>query len=615
MRKLLPAVAALATLVFCAPAAGVEPEGFTLPDGRGWEMVSPVDKNGGSIQGPGGIFGGGVLQAAAAGSSVTYSSSSSFANAQGAPGASQYLSRRGSTGWSTENITLPTLSAAYGTDPDGVPYQLFSTDLADAIVLEGHRCEEGEPCPRSYTLRDQTSGDLTPLPYEEPDLRFAGATPDLSQLAFTTCAALTADAIEFPVLGGCDPGARNLYLRSGGALRLINLLPGQSVGTPGAALAAQARAISDDGSRVYWTDGSDLYLRDGDETLQVDGDAGGGGQFQTASPGGEVAFFTAPDGDLWRYDAVADAATDLTPAGGVQGVLGASDSGAVVYYAGAGGLFMWRGGTSTPVASQANASNYPPSTGTARVSSDGLHLAFLSSAALTAYDNAGFTEVYLYTAPAGAGSGSLVCASCSPAKKAPVGAASLPGASPNGTDPGATRVYKPRVLTADSKRLFFDTFDSLVIDDTNQDRDVYQWEAQGTGTCTTTGGCVSLISSGRAEGGASFVDASASGADVYFLTDGSLVPSDPGGSVDLYDARVGGGFPIPDPESICIGDACQPLPPEPEDPTPGTLRPGSPNPSLPVTKPVTKCKKGQVRKKGKCVKKKRRHRNRSGSGR
>ena len=40
---------------------------FSLPDNRGWEMVSPTEKNGGEIQGFGGMFGGGVLQAAAQG--------------------------------------------------------------------------------------------------------------------------------------------------------------------------------------------------------------------------------------------------------------------------------------------------------------------------------------------------------------------------------------------------------------------------------------------------------------------------------------------------------------------------------------------------------------------
>ena len=45
--------------------------------------------------------------------------------------------------------------------------------------------------------------------------------------------------------------------------------------------------------------------------------------------------------------------------------------------------------------------------------------------------------------------------------------------------------------------------------------------------------------------------------------------------------------PIP-----CEGDACQPLPPEPEDPTPGTLVPNPGNPVQPAAK-----KKGHKPKK------------------
>lgn len=44
-------------------------------------------------------------------------------------------------------------------------------------------------------------------------------------------------------------------------------------------------------------------------------------------------------------------------------------------------------------------------------------------------------------------------------------------------------------------------------------------------------------------------------------------------------------------EPICVGDSCQPLPPEPEDPTPGTLVPNPGNPPLHVYEPKTKKKK------------------------
>jgi hypothetical protein len=78
-----------------------------------------------------------------------------------------------------------------------------------------------------------------------------------------------------------------------------------------------------------------------------------------------------------------------------------------------------------------------------------------------------------------------------------------------------------------------------------------------------------LISSGRAEGGAVFLDASADGSDVFFVTDGSLVLSDPG-AADVYDARVGGGFPTPQAPIVCTADACQVLPGEPDNPASGT---------------------------------------------
>ncbi len=86
---------------------------FALPDDRGWEMVSPFDKNGGDIQGAGANHGGGVLQAAAQGGALTYTSASSFAGPLGSPGPNQYLSTRGPESWSTENLSLPMLSGTY----------------------------------------------------------------------------------------------------------------------------------------------------------------------------------------------------------------------------------------------------------------------------------------------------------------------------------------------------------------------------------------------------------------------------------------------------------------------------------------------------------------------
>jgi hypothetical protein len=612
-----------------------DPGGPLLPDSRGWEMVSPVDKNGGEVARPGTIAAGGVAQAAAAGGSITYGSSTSFGSgAAGAAAASQYVASRAAGGWETENITAPLYSGSYGAESEGVPYQLFSGDLARALLLNGRRCRgEGTSCAvpnpppagtdapagyQNYYLREgpaymallgAANAGLLTLEPSEFELRLAGATPDLRRGVLSTCAALTASATEAPLGGGCDPAQPNLYeYLPGAGLSLVNLLPAQSVGAPGAALGAQSAAVSNDGSRVYWSQlaSGNLYLREGAATKQVDTAAGGGGSFETASADGATAFFSKA-GHLWRYQAAgAGSATDLTPSGGVQGVLGASEDGAHVYYLTASGLFHWHSGTTTKVADAADASNYPPTTGAARVSADGTRALFIATAPLTGYDNEDLnthaldSQVYLYDAT---GAGTLTCVSCNPTLQRPTGPSTIPGAIANGDAPGSIAAYKPRVLAAGGRRVFFESLDEVGLQDTNDEIDVYQWEAQGTGGCTRSGGCVGLISSGKAGGGASFVDASANGDDAFFLTDGPLILADPG-ATDLYDARVGGGFAVPSPPIVCNGDACQPLPSQPVDPTLNTQQPGPGNPGVSYTRIVKRCKKGYVKRKGKCVKKK-----------
>jgi hypothetical protein len=581
--------------------------GPLLADGRGWELVSPVDKNGGQVDPPESIAAGGLLQAAAQGDSITYSSATSFGQgAQGAPPASQYLATRSAGGWSTENLTVPILSGSYDAEGGGVPYRLFSADLARALLLNGDRCRGGgtgcpvanPPLPGSgapagyqdYYLRTNAPGAFqallssTDLAAQDParfGVSLAGATSDLSQVVLSSCAALTPNAIEVPLGEGCDPGAQNLYEWSAGAgLALLNLLPAQSSGTPGAELAAPSGAISGDGSRVYFTQGENLYLREGNTTKQVDAAAGGGGTLQTASTNGSVAYFLKAE-HLWRYSG--GAATDLTPSGGVARVLGGSEDGAHLYFQDASALKLWHEGSTGVVAPGADASqptDSPPETGGARVSADGAQLLFSSQAPLTGYDNTDQgtglpdAQLYLYDALAD----SLTCVSCNPTNARPLGPSSVPGAIANGAGDRAS-FYRPRALSADGRRVFFDSEDSLAPPDTNSDPDVYEWEATGKGSCGKAGGCISLISSGKAEEGASFVDASADGSDAFFLTVGSLVSADPG-SLDLYDARVGGGFPEPSPPIPCEGDACQVLPSEPVDPTLTTLLSGLGNPPV-----------------------------------
>lgn len=587
-----------------------------LLDDRSWEMVSAPDKGGGEAQQPGAVFGGGVVQAAAEGSAITYSSGFSFgSDASGAPAGSQYVSKRTASGWTTDDVTVATTGGAYGAEPEGVPFQLLAPDLSAGLMLDG-LCSGATPCPRRYSLRVPGGGVLG-TSATQSDLFLAGSTPDLSQRILSTCAALTADAVSVPGSGGCDPDRPNLYRWSAAGLTLVNLLPGDAAGTPGASLAAAAGAVSGDGARVYFSHEGDLYLREGTTTKQVDASAGGGGTFETASSDGGVAYFSRA-GHLYRYEAAgAGGATDLTPAAGLLGVLGTSADGEWVYYLTGSGLFLRHGGAPVQIAADADASNYPPALGTARVTPDGSHLAFVATTPLTGFDNrqrdgggtgvpgAPLSQVYLYDATAG----QLVCVSCNPYGEQPLGPSAVPGAYANGGGPKALRAYRPRALSDDGRRVFFDSSDDLTPRDKDRspprvDPDVYEWEAQGSGTCSRSGGCVGLISGGRSAAGSSFLDASASGSDVFFLTSDSLVGTD-GGFADVYDARVGGGFPEPERPIACVGDACQFLPSEPEDPQPGTAAASSGNPAPRFVSPPggSRCRKGFVKRGGKCVRK------------
>jgi hypothetical protein len=138
----------------------------------------------------------------------------------------------------------------------------------------------------------------------------------------------------------------------------------------------------------------------------------------------------------------------------------------------------------------------------------------------------------------------------------------------------------PRNLSDDGNRLFFESFEALVPRDGNGKGDVYEWQrASGQGECDTkgaelfvpdAGGCLSLLSSGQSPSDSVFDDATPDGNDVFIKTDSSLLPQDPG-LVDVYDVRVGGGLPVPDPVAVpCEGEACQIPAPPPEDPTPSS---------------------------------------------
>jgi hypothetical protein len=184
---------------------------------------------------------------------------------------------------------------------------------------------------------------------------------------------------------------------------------------------------------------------------------------------------------------------------------------------------------------------------------------------------------------------------------------------------------------SDQGRLFFNSTDALVPEDTNGTTDVYEYEPSGVGGCSgrgatyseASGGCVSLITSGQAGSESTFLDASESGNDVFFITAAKLVAADYDSAFDVYDAHVcTAELPceaaVTTPPECTSGDSCKAAPsPQPEGfgATPSQTFNGKGNvvaaKAPPKSPRAAGCAKNRVRRAGKCVKKKRARRNRS----
>jgi len=309
--------------------------------------------------------------------------------------------------------------------------------------------------------------------------------------------------------------------------------------------------------------------------------------------------------------------SDLTPNGGesaeVQGVIGSSEAGDYVYFVatavlaanqgaaidpetgdpeeaeeGKDNLYLWHEGEGGPEIRfiarlegpfSEDAWRAEPSFQKARVSPDGAQLAFVSTSSLTGYDNriadgSAFCRTSVGGAPEGgpacseafvyrAQADQLACVSCNPSGARPLGPPAYLGET---NVPTWSTPYEQSRYLADSGRVFFTSRDALSPRDANGNKqDIYQWEPAGVGGCTAasssfsalTKGCVGLISTGESADDSYLLDASSSGNDVFFSTRQRLVWSDEDERFDVYDARVGGGFPEPSPPVSCEGEGCR----------------------------------------------------------
>ncbi len=476
----------------------------------------------------------------------------------------------------------------------------------------------------------------------------------------------------------CGGQLRLLSVLPNGQASTVDSAVGSTLGVAGFRSANNATALSKDGSRLYWTESASgpakLYVR---VNAQQEQSAVGGGQcteeekactirvsqtvssapahFWGASADGSKALFTIEErtsplnGNLYEFDLESGKSTLI--ASQVTSMVGVAKEATRAYFVSEEALAGVNSEGESPVAGERNLYFYEKAEGgnsfsflgtlppaeerflspdsvepylkASRLSPDGRHLAFMSSAHLTGYDNTdqasgeADSEVFTYDAE----TGKLSCVSCNPSGQRPMGrkvaleefprtwaAALLPTYE--------NELYGSRVISDDGSRVYFNSYEALLPRDTNGRVDVYEWEAPGSGDCTESApaysppnsGCLSLISSGESPTDSEFVDASADGRDVFFATGSSLLPQDVG-LIDIYDAREGGGYPPPaTPTPACEGEACQgPLAP-PNDPTPGSSSYNGPgNPPL-----AKKKQKKKARHKKKPAKKHKRAANKSG---
>lgn len=602
-----------------------------LPDCRAYELVTPMIKGDDSAIGAaeGNPYG------FPDGDHVAYDSLLPLPGARSG-GLENILSSRTSSGWVNTPLAPPAgkgepIGLTSGNSNNTIDEVAYTSDFSAAFLNSSF---DTDPLDEDGVVdvyrADLASGawSLAALPNSGP--LTSEYDPPLAEYSGTFIAGVSNDASHvlfqssdhLPVAPGTPADTNTefgdeLYDRTEDRTYLVGVLPNGSVPVCGAVLGDGAKsiigqdqyiygAVSPDGSNVVFKTGfatcpasehrqeyehTGLYLREDDQTtIELSGQIYAGRSadgLKIFTEGGE---YEAADG-VYEYDVAKHDTTTVSTEGSF---VASSADGSRVYYLIAhgpnAGLYLWENGATKLIpragegfasASWARGSDNVE-VNVAVATPDGSKLLFLDTADLAGYDSVGplcqqgCSEAYVYDAI----DGSITCVSCNPTGAPPLGSTHLMGHEQNNT---LLPPYSEGEISPDGSRVFFETSDPLVPQDTNGIEDVYEWE----------NGRIYLISSGQGTFGTTFSGASSNGDDVFLTTTDHLAPQDIESSTEIYDARVDGGFPYAPFASGCDSGQCQ----GPQTPAPFFAAPASAtfvglgNPATPVVvKPAVKMK-------------------------
>jgi virginiamycin B lyase len=222
-----------------------------LPDCRAYEQASPIDKNGGSIQGSMR-----ATRTAELGDAISFESTTGVPGGSGAQTYPTYVARRTSGSWSTTGL-LPDPSSGQRAAVLG-----WTSDFATAFD-QAELLGLGSSMLARSTV-DGAETEIVPHTLPAPEYGYLGASADRSKVLF--------EASPSDLAPGAASGKPNVYAwdRGTGELHLAGVLPDGTTPPEGSRVGRGEKALEyNQDNHVVADDGSVLFSDPGDGQLYL----------------------------------------------------------------------------------------------------------------------------------------------------------------------------------------------------------------------------------------------------------------------------------------------------------------------------------------------------------